>query len=133
PVIAKRTDLPTDRRGLIVVRPDLRVGTDEEPVEGAWAAGDAAAVPDLVAGGSAFTPPNAQHAVRQGKRLARNIAAVVRGRQTRPYRHANLGVVATLGLGWGVFQSGPVVVKGFPAWLMHRGYHVLAIPTWERK
>jgi NADH dehydrogenase len=42
-------------------------------------------------------------------------------------------VVATLGLGSGVFQSGPVVVKGLPAWLMHRGYHVLAIPTWDRK
>ena len=133
PVIAKKTDLPTNPRGLIVVRPDLRVGTEDEPVEGAWAAGDAAAVPDLVAGGSAYTPPNAQHAVRQGKRLAKNIAAVVRGRRTRPYKHGNLGVIATLGLGWGVFQSGRIVVKGFPAWVMHRGYHVLAIPTWERK
>ena len=41
--------------------------------------------------------------------------------------------MATLGLGRGIFESGPVVIKGFPAWLMHRGYHVLAVPTWERK
>ncbi|MDX6367316.1 MAG: hypothetical protein QOK30_2392, partial [Nocardioidaceae bacterium] len=39
----------------------------------------------------------------------------------------------SLGIGRGIFQSGPVVVKGFPAWLMHRGYHVLAVPSWERK
>ncbi|MDH2414434.1 NAD(P)/FAD-dependent oxidoreductase [Nocardioides sp. CER19] len=133
PVIAKRTDLPTNARGLIVVRPDLQVGTDEAPVPGAWAAGDAAAVPDLAVGGSAVTVPNAQHAVRQGKRLAKNLAAVTRGRRTRPYRHGSLGVIATLGLGDGVFESGPVVLKGFLAWVVHRGYHVLAIPTWERK
>ncbi|SFC76421.1 NADH dehydrogenase [Nocardioides terrae] len=133
PVIAKRTDLPTNRKGLIVVRPDLRVGTDDDPVAGAWAAGDAAAVPDLAVGGSAYTVPNAQHAVRQGKRLARNLRAVVRGRRTHPYRHRSLGIIATLGLGDGVFESGPVVLKGFPAWLVHRGYHVLAIPSWERK
>jgi NADH dehydrogenase len=133
PLIAKRTDLPTNERGLIVVRPDLRVGTDAAPVDGAWAAGDAAAVPDLAVGGASYTPPNAQHAVRQGRRLAKNIAAVVRGRRPRPYKHGSLGVIATLGLGDGVFQSGPIVLKGFLAWAIHRGYHVLAIPTWERK
>ena len=134
PVVARHTDLPVTERGLVVVRPDLRVGTDDEPVEDAWAAGDNAAVPDLAVGdGSTLTVPNAQHAVRQGRLLAKNIAATLHGRRPRPYVHHNLGVVATLGLGLGVFQSGPVVVKGFPAWVMHRGYHVLAVPTWERK
>ncbi|MEU7872219.1 hypothetical protein [Dactylosporangium sp. NPDC049140] len=47
--------------------------------------------------------------------------------------HRSLGVVATLGLGRGIFQFHRLVIKGFPAWLMHRGYHVLAVPTWERK
>ena len=42
-------------------------------------------------------------------------------------------MVATLGLGRGIFQSGPIVITGFPAWVMHRGYHALAVPTWERK
>lgn len=133
PVISRHTDLPIDPRGLITVRPDLRVGTAAAPVQHAWAAGDDAAVPDLAIGGEAHTVPNAQHAVRQGKRVARNVVAVLRGREPKAYRHRNLGVVATLGLGSGVFQSGPVVVKGLPAWLMHRGYHVLAMPTWERK
>lgn len=133
PVIANRTDLPTTARGFIEVRTDLQVGTEAAPVAGAWAAGDAAAVPDLVVGGTAVTPPNAQHAVRQAKLLAKNITASLRGRRTRSYRHANLGVIATLGLGWGVFQSGPFLIKGFPAWLMHRAYHVMVIPTWERK
>lgn len=134
PVISKQTDLPTDERGRIVVRPDLRVGTADAPVDDAWAAGDNAAVPDLALEmPGAYTVPNAQHAVRQGKRLAANIVAVLRGELPRPYRHSSLGVVATLGLGRGIFQYKQLVITGFLAWVMHRGYHVLAIPTWERK
>ena len=133
PIVARHTDLPINERGLVVVRPDLRVGTADRPVDHAWAAGDDAAVPDLAGGPGAYTVPNAQHAVRQGKRLARNLVAVLRGREPRPYRHRSLGTIATLGLGRGVFQSGPVTITGLPAWLVHRGYHVLAVPTWERK
>jgi NADH:ubiquinone reductase (H+-translocating) len=134
PVVATHTDLPVDARGYVVVRPDLRVGSVEDPVEDAWAAGDGAAVPDLaVPRPGALTVPNAQHAVRQGRRLARNLVAARRGRPTHPYRHGSLGVVATLGLGSGVFEYRRLVVRGALAWLMHRGYHVLAIPTWERK
>jgi NADH dehydrogenase len=77
--------------------------------------------------------PNAQHAVRQGKRMAKNLVAVLRGREPKAYRHRNLGTIATLGIGKGVFQSGPVTLTGVSAWLIHRGYHVLAVPTWERK
>lgn len=133
PFVARHTDLPIDERGRVVVRADLRVGTDAEPVAHAWAAGDDAAVPDLVLGSGHYTVPNAQHAVRQGKHLARNLVADLRGRRPRPYRHRSLGVVATLGVGRGIFQSGPVTLTGFPAWMAHRGYHVLAVPTWERK
>jgi NADH dehydrogenase len=134
PVVNKHTDLPVDERGLIVVRPDLRVGTEAEPVPDAWAAGDDAAVPDLVSPvPGRRTVPNAQHAVRQGKLLARNIAATLRGGKAKPYVHHSLGSVATLGIGRGIFQYRWIVIKGFPAWLMHRGYHVLAVPSWERK
>jgi NADH:ubiquinone reductase (H+-translocating) len=77
--------------------------------------------------------PNAQHAVRQGKRLAENIVSTLRGKPAKDYIHKSLGVVATLGMGQGVFQSGSIVITGFPAWIIHRGYHVLAVPTWERK
>lgn len=134
PIIAKHTDLPTDDRGRLVVRADLRIGTSDLPVADAWAAGDNAAVPDLASAASgSYTVPNAQHAVRQGKRLAGNIVASLRGERPRPYQHDSLGVVATLGLGRGIFQYKRIVITGLPAWLMHRGYHVLAIPTWERK
>ena len=134
PMVHSRTDLPIDQHGMLVVRADLRVGTAVEPVPDAWAAGDDAAVPDLVANRpGAATVPNAQNAVRQGKLLADNIAATLRGSEPKPYVHHSLGTVATLGLGRGIFQYRRLVIKGFPAWLMHRGYHVLAVPTWERK
>ncbi|MER5520892.1 FAD-dependent oxidoreductase [Streptomyces sp. NPDC002763] len=134
PVVHNHSDLPIDERGLLVVRPDLRVGTDSELVPDAWAAGDDAAVPDLASTvPGAHTVPNAQHAVRQGRRLAKNIVADLRGGRTKDYRHSSLGVVATLGLGRGIFQYKRIVIKGLPAWLMHRGYHVLAVPSWERK
>jgi NADH dehydrogenase len=134
PVVAKHTDLPVNARGQLIVRADLQVGTDADPVVDAWAAGDDAAVPDLTSPTpGALTVPNAQHAVRQGRLLARNIVAALRGQRPRNYVHHNLGVVATLGYGHGIFQSGPLVIKGLPAWAMHRCYHVLAVPTWERK
>jgi NADH:ubiquinone reductase (H+-translocating) len=134
PVIGKHTDLPLDARGHVVVRPDLRVGTDAQPVPDAWAAGDDAAVPDLTSAvPGTRTIPNAQHAYRQGKLLAGNIAATLHGRKPKKYVHHSLGTIATLGLGRGIFQYKGIVITGFPAWLMHRGYHVLAVPSWERK
>jgi len=134
PVIASSTDLPVDERGRLIVGADLRVRDGGTVIVDAWGAGDNAAVPDLSRTAPVpTTVPNAQHAVRQGKRLAKNLAADLRGEAPKDYVHPNLGVIATLGLYTGVFQSGPFVVKGFLAWLMHRGYHVLAVPTWERK
>ena len=134
PLVHNHTDLPLNDKGMLIVRADLRVGTDEDPVPDAWGAGDDAAVPDLASGvPGAYTVPNAQHAVRQGKLLARNILASLRGRKVKQYLHHSLGSVATLGLGHGIFQYKRIVIKGLPAWLMHRGYHVLAVPSWERK
>ncbi len=132
--VAKATDLPTDDRGRITVEPTLRVVVDAAPIQGAWAAGDVAAVPDLTGGGvGGFCVPNAQHAVRQGKLLASNLVSVLRGENPRVYVHKSLGAVAGLGLGVGAFQFRKLGVTGFVAWVMHRGYHGLAVPTWERK
>jgi NADH dehydrogenase len=136
PVTAKHTDLPVDARGLLTVKADLRVVDAEsgEVVPEAWGAGDNAAVPDLTAPApGTLAVPNAQHAVRQGRLLAKNLVAALRGRPPREYVHHGLGVVATLGLGRGIFQYRRLVVRGVLGWLMHRGYHVLAVPTWERK
>jgi NADH dehydrogenase len=134
PTVVRGGDLPVEERGRIQTRADLRVGTAEEFVEGAWAAGDVSAVPDLSGGGvGGYCVPNAQHAVRQAKLLAKNLVAVLRGEEPREYFHKNLGAVAGLGLYNGVFQSGKIALKGFIAWVAHRGYHGLAMPTWERK
>lgn len=134
PTVVRGGDLPVEERGRIQTRADLRVGTPEAFVEGAWAAGDISAVPDLSGGGvGGFCVPNAQHAVRQAKLLAKNLVAVMRGEDPKEYFHKNLGAVAGLGLYNGVFQSGKIALKGFVAWVAHRGYHGLAMPTWERK
>ncbi|HET6740595.1 MAG TPA: FAD-dependent oxidoreductase, partial [Kribbella sp.] len=131
-LLRNHTDLPHNERGLVQVRADLRIGTDAEIVPDAWAAGDDAAVPDL-AGAATYTVPNAQNAVRQGKLLAKNLLRSLRGREPKNYVHHSLGAIATLGLGTGIFQYRGLVIKGLLAWLMHRGYHVLAVPTWDRK
>jgi NADH dehydrogenase len=134
PGVVRGGDLPVEERGRIKTRADLRVGTDDDIVEGAWAAGDVSAVPDLSGGGvGGFCVPNAQHAVRQGKLLAKNITAVLRGEEPKNYFHKNMGAVAGLGIGVGVFQSGNLAIKGLPAWFAHRGYHGLAMPSFERK
>ncbi len=132
--VLRNTDLPTEERGRLRVQADLRVIDDNGVVLDAWGAGDVSAVPDLTGKGvGGFCVPNAQHAVRQGKLMAKNITATLRGELPGEYRHDNLGAVAGLGLGYGVFQSGGFAIKGLIAWVMHRGYHGLAIPTWERK
>lgn len=134
PTVVRGGDLPVEERGRIRTRADLRVGSEDEIVEGAWAAGDVSAVPDLTGGGvGGYCVPNAQHAVRQAKLLAKNLVAVLRGELPRDYYHKNLGAVAGLGLWVGVFQSGNLALKGWIAWLAHRGYHGLAMPSWERK
>ncbi|GAA3596794.1 FAD-dependent oxidoreductase [Klugiella xanthotipulae] len=129
------TDLPIGERGHVRGRPDLRVEGDDGILAGAWTAGDTSAIPDISStpGPGGFCVPNAQHAVRQAKVLARNIVADIRGEGLHDYNHKNAGAVAGLGLNIGVFQSGKFAMKGYVAWLAHRFYHGLAIPTWERK
>jgi NADH dehydrogenase len=128
PMLA-RTDLPLDEKGRVKCRPDLRI----DGVEGAWAAGDAAAVPDVTGPPGATTGPSAQHAVRQGKVLGDNIARLLRGGTTSAYIHKYVGSVASLGLHKGVAQVYGVKLRGFPAWFMHRSYHVSRVPTFNRK
>ncbi len=133
--MVRNTDLPIEERGRLRVAADLRIITEDgEMVPDAWGAGDVSAVPDLSGGGvGGFCVPNAQHAVRQGKLMAKNIVATLRGDEPKEYFHKNMGAVAGIGIGEGVFQAGKLSIKGLIAWLMHRGYHGLAIPMWERK
>ncbi|MDR8018826.1 NAD(P)/FAD-dependent oxidoreductase [Nesterenkonia aerolata] len=133
--VAKSTGFPIDERGRITVAATLQiVGEDGDVIDGAWAAGDVAAVPDLTgAGPGGFCVPNAQHALRQARQLAQNLTAVRFGQgQVDEYRHESLGAVAGLGMFKGVGNPKGVKLAGFPAWLAHRGYHGMAIPTVER-
>ena len=129
PVLAA-TGLPLTGRGRLRAEATLRIaGTDD-----AWAAGDAAAVPDLTAQKPGTEcAPNAQHAVRQARLLADNILARLRGRPLTEYRHKYAGSVASLGLHEGVAHVYGRKFKGYPAWLMHRVYHLSRVPTVNRK
>ncbi|MCP2165543.1 NAD(P)/FAD-dependent oxidoreductase [Goodfellowiella coeruleoviolacea] len=128
----KNTDLPLDERGRVRCTATMQV----EGVADAWAAGDCSAVPDLSRtqeDPNATCVPNAQHAVRQAKLLAKNIIAVLRGREPKQYFHKYLGSVAGLGLYKGVADVYGIKVKGVAAWFMHRSYHVSMMPTFNRK
>ncbi|CAL8896872.1 NAD(P)/FAD-dependent oxidoreductase [Kocuria varians] len=130
----KNSDLPIDERGRLRVGADLRVTGDDGPLEGAWSAGDIAAVPDLTgAGPGGFCVPNAQHAVRQAATMAKNIMAAHQGEPLQDYYHEGLGSVAGLGLYKGAATVRNIDLGGLPAWLMHRLYHGYAIPTVDRK
>ena len=65
--------------------------------------------------------------------LADNIVATLRGKPVRDYRHAYVGSVASLGLHKGVAQVYGIKLKGWPAWFMHRTYHLSRVPTLNRK
>ncbi|MDF3302317.1 NAD(P)/FAD-dependent oxidoreductase [Streptomyces tropicalis] len=124
------TDLPRNGRGRLSCTAQLRV----DGVEHAWAAGDAAAVPDVTAAEPGTeTAPNAQHAVRQAKVLGDNIAHALRGEPLDTYAHRYVGSVASLGLHKGVAQVYGRKLKGYPAWFMHRAYHLSRVPTFNRK
>ncbi|MDT3400415.1 NAD(P)/FAD-dependent oxidoreductase [Streptomyces sp. B1866] len=129
PILAS-VDLPLNARGRLVCTAALQV----DGVSHAWAAGDAAAVPDRTAREPGVEcAPNAQHAVRQAKVLADNLCASLRGGPLKEYAHAYAGSVASLGLHKGVAHVYGRKVKGYPAWFMHRIYHLSRVPTFNRK
>ncbi|MFB9907232.1 NAD(P)/FAD-dependent oxidoreductase [Allokutzneria oryzae] len=130
--VLENTDLPRDARGRVRCTSTTQI----EGLRDAWSAGDCAAVPDLAKteqDPQATCSPSAQHAVRQARQMADNIVAVLRGRQPQPYRHKHVGSVASLGLYRGVAELFGVRVKGFPAWFIHRTYHMSRMPTFNRK
>ncbi|MFJ2017115.1 NAD(P)/FAD-dependent oxidoreductase [Streptomyces nodosus] len=129
PILAA-TDLPLNGRGRLKCTPQLTV----DGVTHAWAAGDAAAVPDVTAEEPGRqTAPNAQHAVRQGRLLGDNIAHALRGEPLETYAHKYVGSVASLGLHKGVAHVYGRKLKGYAAWFMHRTYHLSRVPTFNRK
>jgi NADH dehydrogenase len=128
-----RFGLPLGPRGHVDTTASLQVNG----LDYAWAAGDNAQIPDLAAGEGKWCPPNAQHALRQAKALGDNVISGMRGFPQSEYKHANKGAVAGLGLHKGVAMivlgKTKIKLKGRLAWYMHRAYHGLAVPTWNRK
>jgi NADH dehydrogenase len=139
PVIA-RLGLPLDREGRVVVDRTMQVDDAELPASrrkaGArvWAIGDCAAVPDASRPGQPC-PPTAQHAIRQGRLVARNVAATLAGAGTnvRPFRYRTKGVVAELGSRQAVAITFGIRWRGMPAWLIARTYHLLLMPGLGRR
>jgi NADH dehydrogenase len=127
--LARDSGFPVDDQGRVLVDATLRV----RGLDGAWAAGDAAAVPDASTGGMGIAPPTAQHGLRQGKTAAANVVAALAGRPPRPFVYATIGGVCSLGRYKGVAIVKGVRFRGFLGWFLHRSYHLLAMPTWTRR
>ncbi|MFF5184690.1 NAD(P)/FAD-dependent oxidoreductase [Streptomyces sp. NPDC000345] len=117
--------------GAETVRGRLAVGSamDLPGRDGVFALGDAAAVPDEAKGDGAVCPPTAQHAMRQGKVVADNVIATLRGQPMRPYVHKDLGLVVDLGGTDAVSKPLGIELRGLPAQLVARGYHWSALRT----
>jgi NADH dehydrogenase len=115
--------LPIDERGRVVVDSTLRVRGHEH----VWALGDAAAVPNEATPDHP-DPPTSQHALRQARRLAKNLAGT-----PQPYRYRMLGQVATLGRYKGIADVLGLRLTGFPGWFVTRTYHLYQLPLLSRK
>jgi NADH:ubiquinone reductase (H+-translocating) len=125
PLIAKLS--APKRNGRIVV--DAYLGVEGWP--GLWAVGDCASVSSSRAGG--FYPPTAQHAMREGNLVARNVAATLYGGQKKPFRYRTLGQVAAIGRRTGVASILGVNFSGFVAWWLWRTIYLCKLPRLEKK
>ncbi|MGH9956515.1 MAG: NAD(P)/FAD-dependent oxidoreductase, partial [Pyrinomonadaceae bacterium] len=114
-------------RGRLVTNEFLEVA--EFP--GVWALGDCAAVPDLATGKSC--PPTAQHALRQGKIVAENIAAALNGGRRRRFEFKTIGALASIGKRTGVARIMGVNFSGFIAWWLWRTIYLSKLPRFEKK
>ncbi|MBW3592895.1 MAG: FAD-dependent oxidoreductase, partial [Actinobacteria bacterium] len=116
--------LPLDDRGRVRVDEMLRV----EGRENVWAVGDCAAVPNAATPGH-VDPPTSQHALRQARRLAKNLSG-----RPAPYRYREIGMGATLGRHKGILSLyGRLPIRGFLGWFMTRTYHLYQLPLLSRK
>jgi NADH:ubiquinone reductase (H+-translocating) len=114
--------LPLDERGRVVVDETLRV----EGRRDVWALGDCARVPNRAS--DEPDPPTCQHALRQARRLAKNLSG-----DERPYRYRMLGQVATLGRYKGIADVLGLRFRGFVGWFVTRTYHLYQLPLLTRK
>jgi NADH:quinone reductase (non-electrogenic) len=117
----------TKERGRVIVNEYMEVPN----WPGVWALGDCALVPDRKTG--TYYPPTAQHALREGKVLARNITATLRGRQKKPFIFKTLGQLAAIGKRTGVANILGIHFSGFMAWWLWRTIYLSKLPRLEKK
>jgi NADH dehydrogenase len=114
--------VPLDEKGHVEVDELLRVPGHDH----VWALGDCARVPNTHS--DRPDPPTCQHALRQARRLARNLEG-----PPEPYGYRMLGQVATLGRHKGIAEVLGLRLHGFPGWWVTRTYHLYQLPLWQRK
>jgi NADH dehydrogenase len=127
PVVAE-LGLPLEQTGRIVVDRYCKVQGHDD----VWAIGDAAAVPDPARPGQP-TPPTCQHALRQGRTVATNVAAALGAGRPKPFTYKTLGVFVDMGHRKAVAETVGIRWRGFPAWFLARTYHLLMMPGTKRK
>ena len=126
--LTKSLNCEKDRKGAIIVEPTMAV----KGMDGVWAMGDCAHIPNLLEGGRPYTG-TAQNADREAKQLAHNVIAVLRGREAKPFLFRSLGEFVNLGHHVAVAQIKWFKFSGFGAWFLWRTVYLAKIPHWSRK
>jgi NADH dehydrogenase len=125
--LIEKLDAPKAKNGKLIVDATMAV----QGRTGLWGIGDSAAIPDVVTGGTC--PPTAQYALRQGRRLAENIASSMEGKPTTPFKFKALGLLAGLGRRTAVAEIFGFKFIGFFAWWLWRTIYLMKLPGFERK
>jgi NADH:ubiquinone reductase (H+-translocating) len=129
PQVVERLGLELDQGRRIVVDSTMRAAGRDN----VWAIGDAAAVPDPATDGARPSPATAQHAIRQGRRVADNVAATLGRGRVKPFSYETLGVFVDMGRHKAVAEVGGIRMRGFPAWFAARTYHLAMAPGIGRR
>jgi NADH dehydrogenase len=119
--------LPCEKEhGRLVANPFLEL----PGFEGVWALGDCAFILDP--NGKPY-PPTAQHAMRQGKLVAKNIVATIRGREKKKFEFSTIGLLAAIGRRSGVASILGMNFSGFLAWFLWRTIYLGKLPRLDKK
>jgi len=122
--VARASGIDVDKAGRAITKATMQTSR-----AGVWAIGDCALIPDVQTDGG-YHAPTAQNAVREAKRLARNVVASIDGQPQRvePFRYRTIGTLASIGHHTGVGVVFGIKIRGLPAWLMWRGYYWSRVP-----